>query len=398
MQIIFGLLPLRLSFLALGGATLLGCSGPEVASYNLDQLLRPDGGFHYVGAIQGDMEYYVGQLVGNDWIQTAASLEDPEPIENPTDLTIEHLLGLAEANQSPSKPWIAAIQVRQFARYALLCPSELARERCFIELASHAERLKLEGPLAPPANPATPQEVGVALAELVRVHRIGEEGGGVGPGSAELSAAYAMACQACLDLSLDIHGGWRTLDLVTKLETHTPPDSSASGELRNLSISLQRYLVSLALTQGVDDPSALARAEAWEACAATYGGPFLAEALVSLVMPALTREGKRARTPRFGPPAQHGRDEPVFLKVFELVRLHGLPSDLPGADSQALRDSQLFVLLQITHDFSAYGERSRTSAMQALAAVTGEEELGLRKEAWEEWWTEKMAQQNKANR
>jgi hypothetical protein len=87
-------------------------------------------------------------------------------------------------------------------------------------------------------------------------------------------------------------------------------------------------------------------------------------------------------------------DEPVFLKVFELVRAHGLPSDLPGADADALRGSQLFVLLQVAHDFSGYGERSRTSAMQALGVVTGDEKIGLRKEAWEEWWVAEAARRD----
>ena len=385
---------LQLSSLALCGAGLVSCSGPEVASHNLDQLLRADGGFHYVASIQGSFEYHVGQMIGNDWIKTASSLEDPEPIESPTDLTMEHLLVLAEAVPNPSRPGIAAMQVRQFARYALLCPSVLARERCFIELAAHAERLELEGPRFPPSNPATAKQVGEALAELVHVHRIAEEGGNLGPDSLGLESAYATATKGCSDLSLDIHGGWRVLDLVTKLKSHTAPGSPGLVALQNLSLALQRHLVSLALTQGLGDPSPLARSEAWAACATAYGEPFLAEALVSLVMPALNREGDVARTQVFGLHAQHGRDEPVFLKVLELVRLNGLPMDLPGADTQALRDSQLFVLLQITHDFSAYGERSRTSAMQALAAATGNDGPGLRKESWEDWWMEEMARRN----
>ena len=390
-----GSLPLRLAGWLIGGTTLTGCAGPEVASHNLDQLLRPDGGFHYVAAIQGNLEYHLDQMVGNDWLKTAASTEGPEPIESPTELTMEYLLALAEADSHPARPWIGATQVRQFARYALLCPSELARERCFIELAAHAERLGVEAPIAIAPNPATPDQVGTALTELVRLHRITAENGSV---PVELQAAYADACAACLKLNLDIHGGWRLLDLVTRLVEHTPQASPGLAELRGLSLALQRHLLSLSLTYGISDPSPLARAAAWGACHAAYGAPFLAEALLSLVMPALTREGQVARTQRHGIPAQQAVDEPVFLKVFELVRGHGLPSDLPGTDADALRGSQLFVLLQVAHDFSAYGERSRTSAMQTLGVVTGDEKIGLRKEAWEEWWVAEAARRDGENR
>jgi len=390
--------PLRLFGFMLFGGGVVGCSGPEAASYNLDQLLRPDGGFHYVAAMQGDFEYYVGQMVGNDWLKTAASADGPEPIESPTELTIEHLLALAGSDAGPSTPWISAIQVRQFARYAMGCPSELARERCFIELAGHARRLGVEGPRAAPPTPATPEQVGQALAALVRAHRLGSEGEGAGSADVDLKAAYAQACAGCLELNLDIHGGWRLLDLVTRLEVRTPSDSPGRPDLRSLSLDLQRQLLSLSLTHGLNDPSPLARAAAWGAGHEAFGAPFLAEGLVSLVMPAQTREGQIAQTQHFALRAQPGGDEAVFLKVFELVRSHGLPSDLPGTDSQALRNSQLFVLLQVAHDFSAYGDRARSSAMQTLGVVTGVDQIGLRKEGWEEWWTKEVARQAAENR
>ncbi|HIF40073.1 MAG TPA: hypothetical protein EYQ74_03105 [Planctomycetes bacterium] len=398
MQTHSGLPAFRLSVFLLGGAILGGCAGPGAASYNLDQLLRPEGGFHYVAALQSDFEYHVGQMVGNDWLKTASSLEDPEPIESPTELTLEYLLTLADAESGPASPWIAATQVRQFARYALLCPSELARERCFIELAGHAERLGIEGPITEFPSPATPAQVGDALAELVGVHRLAKEGEAARSEPADLSSAYAKACEGCSELTLDIHGGWRLLDMVTQLQSRTPPGSAGLEELASLSISIQRRLLSLSLTLGVNDPAPHARAAAWGAGHAAYGAPFLAEALVSLVMPARSREGGVARTQRFGLHAQAGGDEALFLRTFELVRLHGLPADLPGADPQALRNSQLFVLLQVSHDFSAYGERARASAMQTLGAVTGVADLGLRKEAWEEWWATELARQSGENR
>jgi hypothetical protein len=380
------------------GGGVVGCSGPEAASYNLDQLLRPDGGFHYVASMQGDFEYHLGQMVDNDWLKTGASLAGPEPIESPTELTLEHLLTLAESEAGATTPWISAIQVRQFARYAMVCPSELARERCFIELADHARRLGVEGPRTSPPTPATPEEVGSALAALVGVHRVATVGEGPGSVDVDLKAAYAEACAGCLELNLDIHGGWRLLDLVTRLEARTPSDSPGLPDLRSLSVEIQRHLLSLSLTHGLHDPSPLARAAAWGAGHEAFGAPFLAEALVSLVMPSQTREGRVAQTQRFALRAQPGGDEAVFLKVFELVRSHGLPSDLPGADPQALRNSQLFVLLQIAHDFSAYGDRARTSAMQTLGAVTGVDHIGLRKEGWEEWWAKDATGHDGENR
>ena len=116
------------------------------------------------------------------------------------------------------------------------------------------------------------------------------------------------------------------------------------------------------------------------------------------MMPAQTREGQVSETRQFGLRAQPGGDMAVFLKVFELVRMHGLPSELPGTNFQDLRNSQLFILLQVAHDFSAYGDRARNSAMQTLGVVTGVEQIGLRKEGWEEWWTKEVALRGGENR
>ena len=72
------------------------------------------------------------------------------------------------------------------------------------------------------------------------------------------------------------------------------------------------------------------------------------------------------------------------------VREEGLPL-VPGlspAQRADLRFRQLFALVQITHDFEAYGERSRSAAMLALAEVSGSDLTSLRKEEWEAWWND----------
>ena len=38
------------------------------------------------------------------------------------------------------------------------------------------------------------------------------------------------------------------------------------------------------------------------------------------------------------------------------------------------------------------------SAMQTLGVVTGVEQIGLRKEGWEEWWTREVARRGGENR
>jgi hypothetical protein len=381
-----GAFPRPAAVLALACTGLFGCKGPEVASHNLDQILRPEGGFHYQGNLRGEFEYHLSQMVDNSMFTTGLTNEDPDVLENPTELSLDHLLRLAATKAGPALPLVAATQVRQFARYALLCPSDLARERCFLELAGHGQRLGIEGPLLDIPAPAEPEQVADALGQVVRLHRISVDGLENDSEGVGLAEAYSAACESCAALPLDIHGGWRLLDLVTQIEAVTPPGSPGSGPLRSLSLDLQRHLVALCLTLGADDPSARARAAAWGACHAVYGAPFLAEALVSLVMPALNQEGQQARTQRFGLSAQKARAEEVFLTVFELVRAHGLPSDLPAFDPELLRMSQLFVLVQVAHDFSGYGDRSRISAMQTLGVVVGQDGRGLRKEEWEEWW------------
>ena len=362
------------------------CMGSEVASHNLDQLLREDGGFRYSGTLKGEFEYHLSQMVDGPWLKTGLMDEDPEPIDNPTEVTLDHLLVLAESDAGAENPLVAATQVRQFARYSLLCPSDLARERCFLELGQHARRLQVERPQLEFPEPASPEQLADSLAELVRLHRLFVEGQPVGEEPIDLAAAYAHACDACAALPLDMRGGWRLLKLLTVLEANAPSDSPGQVPMRGLSLKLQHHLVSMCLTLGVNDPSPRARAAAWGACHTAYGSPFLAEALVALVMPARDRNGRATRTQRYGLLAQTAADEEVYLTVFDAVRSHGLPKDLPGTDPEQLRMSQLFILVQVAHDFSGYSERARFGAMQTLNAIAGAGARGLRKEEWEAWW------------
>ena len=151
---------------------------------------------------------------------------------------------------------------------------------------------------------------------------------------------------------------------------------------------MQRHLVGLALGHGRSDADPLVRAAAWRANHAAFGAAFLIEALAALIMTSRGPDGRPVVTETFRLEGESSGDDEVFLAVMELVREEGLPL-VPGlspAQHADLRFRQLFALVQITHDFEAFGERSRSAAMRALAKVSGSDLTSLRKEDWEAWW------------
>ncbi len=388
----------------IAGLGLVGCSSPGAASQNLDGALRPGGGFAYTSRRVGALEYNLQGLIGESWLRVGAEdgEEGPDPIENPTTDTLGFLVELADAESDD--PLLLATQVRQFARYAVACPSALARERALLELGSHAKRLGVESPATLVDHPASAEEVGDQLARVIAAWRgildqpprSESEGDST---AVALEQALADACAQCAVLDFDVSGGWRLVQGVSAMAAQSSRTGRAHEPVRSLELQLQRRLVSLALAHGVRDRSPIARAAAFRSAHAAYGASFLGEALVSLVMPDRDERGSRNLTRAFGLGAQSGVvDEQVFLTVFDLVRRHGLPAAESTEDEQRLKASQLFVLVQVAHDFSAYGERARISAMQTLGVVSGADVCALRKEEWESWWSAWVAEASGSTR
>ncbi len=161
----------------------------------------------------------------------------------------------------------------------------------------------------------------------------------------------------------------------------------------SLSHSVQRRVVALALRRGRYDPDGRARAAAFRANYAAYGNAFLHEAVMALLPARISRDGKVSVTAQYSLlpellPGQVVSPEP-FLAVFELLRAGGLPGT-PGTPAEAIdrRLSQLHALMQVVHDFTAYPDRVRATAMATLGDVSGAGFQSMREEDWEGWWTE----------
>lgn len=378
--------------LALLSTSLPACRVAGAATGNLDELLAEDHSFRYVARVQTGTRYLVSQLIDPEWLSPDSPLRSDRerPVPNPSRLALQSLLDLGDGGLAPDEHWLHAEQVRQFVRYAVYCPSALARERCQLELAEHAQRLELREPPTPGERaPANAPEISEALAGLVQALDAMVQSRGVV--DATTRTDFVAACRLLEGLELDVDGGWRLLKVVSRFGLVSRVSDEELEPLFRLSGKVQRDLVGLALAHGRSDPSARVRAAAWRANYAAYGPDFLLEALAALTLAERGEDGAPLRTPRFGlaPEWRSGEDD-VFLAVLGLVGDDGLPAPrgATAAERRSLRFRQLFALVQIAHDFSAYGERSRAAAMLALGNVSGAGVRSLRKEDWERWWDE----------
>lgn len=366
-----------------------GCRFAGAATYNLDELLDTDNSFRYVASQQTGTQWFLGSLVDSDWLSDDSILnpnKKPKPIPNPSKQALKNLLTLREGALASDDHWLHAEQVRQFTRYAAFCPSRLARERCYLELGVHALRLKLGEPIPEPERAANAPELEEAIADLARALNSMVTGGR--RVDATTRRDFEAACELIGALELDLEGGWRLLKVIASFgQVNRVPDSELEP-LFELGEAVQRHLVGLALGRGRSDVDPLVRAAAWRANYAAFGAAFLNEALAALILNNQGPEGRPMVTETFRLGGEWHGDDEVFLAVMDLVREEGLPlvPGLTAGQRADLRFRQLFALVQITHDFSAYGERSRSAAMMALAKVSGSDLTSLRKEDWETWW------------
>jgi len=366
-----------------------GCKFAGAATYNLDELLDSDNSLRYVASQQTGTQYLLGSLVNSDWLSDDSILnpdKKAKPIPNPSKQVLENLLTLRKGALDSDDHWLHAEQVRQFSRYAAFCPSRLARERSYLELGVHALRLKLGEPIAEPERAANAPELEEAIANLA--HALDAMISGGRSVDATTRRDFEAACELLGDLELDIEGGWRLLKVIASFgRVNRVPDSELEP-LFELGEDVQRHLVGLALSLGRSDADPLVRAAAWRANYAAFGAVFLNEALAALILNSRLDGDRPVVTETFRLEGEWQGDDEVFLAVMELVREDGLPlvPGLSASDRADIRFRQLFALVQIAHDFSAYGERSRSAAMLALTKVSGSDLVSLRKEEWEAWW------------
>lgn len=383
-----------------------GCRSADVASANLDQLLNEEGGFRYSGKLTSGFDSLLQSVIDPDWLSDDSPLKaEVQSIEDPAGEALKNLLALREGGIDLSGPYLHAEQVRHYARYAVACPSALCRERAFLELGPHAERLGFEEVDLSPDEAANAPELreGIRGLRQVLVDLAAD-----GERDETTRRDFVAACELLGRLELDIEGGRRLLRVIAAFGQLPALDEVDLAPMLALSESVQRRVVSLALTRGRYDPHGIVRAAAYRAHHAVHGPAFLHEALLALRPPRFTEDGQVAVTERFQllPELLPDRDvDPgPALTVLALLREHGLPRlDEPPEEASGRRLAQLRVLVGIVtrgildppnpleDRIPAYPDRVRVQTMRTLGVVSGAGFASLREEDWARWWNEHRA-------
>ncbi len=377
--------------LALGafGSLLSACRSADLASANLDQVMGQDNTFRYSGRIQSGVGYLLRSVIDPSWLDGNSLLagESDKPIPNPTRTALSNLLALRKGSAGLKGPFLRAERVRQYARYAAFCPSTLCRERALLELVPLAAELDLGEDLSPPSeNVANAAELGEGMRGLREV--LVQLAGAKEERSETLQDDFRAACALLGNLELDIEGGRRLLRIIAAFGQLEGLRGTDLTPLLALAESVERRMVTLALSRARYDPSGSVRAAALRVGFAAYGDPFLHEALLNLVTPR-RRDGNGAlvTSPRYHLLPEIGDAPEPYETVFALVRAEGLPTvgESP-AEAIASHLAELHALMQVVHDFSTYPDPIRALAMITLGEVSGASISSLREEDWERWW------------
>ena len=123
--------------LALCGA----CHVVESKDWNLEQLHEANGHHRYIGALEGDFEYFMRQKVAAPLVSAGSTLavKTPKSVEAPADECLDNLIALEEFD--PGDPRVAGLQVEWFARLAVDDPWRLSRERAMLALGRAGQRV-----------------------------------------------------------------------------------------------------------------------------------------------------------------------------------------------------------------------------------------------------------------
>jgi hypothetical protein len=346
-----------------------GCmfvKSPGAKDWNLSQLHRSSGSYHYTAELVGDFEFVMRSGTANLPLKSAVKRPlggDKKPVPNPAAATLENLLALAAFDDEDERT--IGLQVMWFARLAVQDPSILARERCVLELARFGRRLPIDvpEPLPPEAMPLGPDALGEELALLVREYRRLLEVGGT---DRERQDDLDRVCRRIEASVFDLDGGRRILFAVNHLLNGLGARAPARPPLERLSRAAQKVCIELALAEALGDPAPLVRAAALRSSVEAVGTGVLAPILLQL-----------------------DREQSIEVQaaVMVLVAERGLP-DVPASLDEAAAERLRERWLEVIYE-RAVGQPDghlQLQAMQALAKVLPPGAGSLRDEDWEQYW------------
>ena len=367
-----------------------GCRGTSVATQNLDAVLSSNDSFRYRGATTNRWKDLM--VTGLNSVRSVMSAEDrpqtEQSISNPTEFAYENLVDLGASTQGPTA-WRQNEQVRILARFAVYAPSQLCRELAVRQLASHAERLELSGPFAPPDDAASPAELIEAVDGLrdtlrsVSRRRMDETA------RADFAAALLLAGE----LDVDVQGGARLLGALSPFLRGRLIRGEQRAQVAALSLRVQARMTAEALWSGARDVSPFVRAAALRVGMTIFGDPYRIEALLTLdpssdLAPWIIEEYSGYQLP----PALPG-DAPVYVAITEAFEEAGVPLAARRETRKGLelRATLATALLRVAVADNAFGIRAQHAAMNALSALSSGELVSLRSEEWLVWGEEALS-------
>lgn len=374
--------PLLGALLIIGGAA--GCSSVPLTSHNLDALLDGSGNLRHVAAIQTPWRYHLSTLTNTNWLAESSLLSSTRKIKvgDPSYEALKFLLELEDPRGGSTRPHYQQMeQVRQFSRFAALCPGRLTRERALLALVPHGQRLGVTTPEPAPTQAANGPELRSALLGLVQAaHPLLRA---AGRQDATRRRDLEAATELFGELQLDLEGGWRALRSLAALAAGVDLERPELQSLKQLSLKVQKQLVAMALHAGHQDHDPYVRAAAARASHALFGEPFLVALLMSI-------SGNRQPGDIFGYglAGESATDPDVLIAAFELVSEFGIPNS-PGVSPRECRRERFetfALLIHVVHESQGLNDRTRTPAMLALSSVLPDVDAGLRKEDWLAWW------------
>ena len=351
------------------------CRLPQVTTANLDALHDEQGRHQYVAAMLTPTRYVLNRMLpfgleaGDEGLPPGAK---NKKFDDPGQACLRRLLILADYDRKG--PALDASRVRHSSWISSRDPSQLSRERAFLQLGKEAVRLQLESPERPPDVTVPHSELAAALVDVVDALRPVLTHGARTPEDAQ--GALASACERVRTMAVDLEGGCRALRTVERLSWGRSGDEPELAPFWEMNRSLQEQLVRRALSPFKADPSEVVRAAAIHANWSAFGEAFLLFLLDDI--------GRRFSA---GERLQFERLD--LIQLLELVEDNGLPGspNLNAAQAAQLRRDQLGILMTLAVQVAEFDAHVRAAAMRALGSVSGAGFKSLRLEDWTAWWS-----------